>query len=125
MLLNGGTSDLVAVSSGVLQDTVLGPLPFLLYTDDLPLSTPTSSTKLFANDNLLFRPLLAEDDSRLFQLKRQETMGIAVSYTQHNHPPSVFHSVIHIPLSTNLSYNINFNTHINHMTKKPTEHWGP
>ncbi len=67
VLLDGSSSDTVPVSSGVPQDTVLGPLLFLLYINDLPLSTHNSSTRLFADDSLLYRAVKTPDDCRLLQ----------------------------------------------------------
>ncbi len=67
VLLDGSSSDTVPVSSGVPQGTVLGPLLFLLYINDLPLSTRNSSTRLFADDSLLYKAVKAPDDYRLPQ----------------------------------------------------------
>ncbi len=67
VLLDGSSSDTLTVSSGVPQGTVLGPLLFLIYINDLSLSTRNSSTRLFADDSLLYRAVKTLDDCRLLQ----------------------------------------------------------
>ena len=43
--------------------TVLGPLLFLTYINDMPEMVKSSETKLFADDNLLFRTINSQTDS--------------------------------------------------------------
>ena len=56
MVLNGECSNWSSVLAGVPQDSILGPLLFLIYTDDLPEGLE-SSVKLFADDASLFSTL--------------------------------------------------------------------
>ena len=74
VILNGQSSQLSNILSGVPQGTVLGPLLFLCYINDLP-NHLTSRVKLHADDVLLYSPVstiadcqnLQEDLDRLVQ----------------------------------------------------------
>ena len=54
VVLNGETSNEVEVISGVPQGTVLGPLMFLLYINDI-YDNSSSSIRMFADDCVLYR----------------------------------------------------------------------
>ena len=56
----------IDVVSGVPQGTVLGPLLFLLYINDLT-ECISSSCSLFADDCLLYRIVESDEDCRILQ----------------------------------------------------------
>ena len=66
VVLEGETSGLVDVISGVPQGTVLGPLLFLLYVNDIS-SHVSSKMRLFADDGLLYREIKSPVDAALLQ----------------------------------------------------------
>ena len=66
VVCSGSTSDPVNVTSGIPQGTVLGPLLFLIYINDLP-HCISSSCSLFADDCLLYRKIETDDDCRVLQ----------------------------------------------------------
>ena len=53
-VVNGVHSSYVEVTSGVPQGSVLGPMLFLLYINDIN-NAITSQIKLFADDSVLYR----------------------------------------------------------------------
>ena len=53
MVLNGQNSSWKGITSGVLQGSILGPLLFLIYINDLP-DGLLSNCKLFADDTSFF-----------------------------------------------------------------------
>ena len=67
VVINGAYSDWVDVTSGVPQGTVLGPLLFLLYVNDLDSVVKYSTIKLFADDVLLYAPVSSIKDCSALQ----------------------------------------------------------
>ena len=68
VVLNGQTSSWLNVKTGVPQGSVLGPLLFLIYINDLP-DEITSSCKIFADDTSLFSKIENKSYSN-FQLNK-------------------------------------------------------
>ena len=54
VFFNGVSSDVLGISRGVPQGSVLGPLLFLLYINDLPNISEKLSFFLFADDTNLY-----------------------------------------------------------------------
>ena len=53
VVLNGQNTSWANIEAGVLQGSILGPLMFLIYINDLP-DNLSAKVKLFADDNSLF-----------------------------------------------------------------------
>ena len=67
VIINGASSDWTGVTSGVPQGTVLGPLLFLIYINDIVSNIRHSSTSLFADDCALYRTINDANDCILLQ----------------------------------------------------------
>ena len=68
VLLNGSFSDPAKVLSGVPQGTVMGPLLFLIYINDIHRNlSPGTEIRLFADDSLLYRNISDTSDSQTLQ----------------------------------------------------------
>ena len=67
VVLDGKCSEWVSVDSGVPQGTVLGPLMFLTFINDLPKAARNSFIRLFADDCVLYRQVKSKADCELLQ----------------------------------------------------------
>ena len=64
--VDGSSSDWADVTSGIPQDSVLGPTLFLIYINDLP-DVVHNFEKLFADDAKLYAVVNAVDDAKTVQ----------------------------------------------------------
>ena len=63
VVIDNEASDFLPVTSGVRQGSILGPLLFLVYINDMPdVISGDTSLHLFADDSKCFRLILGQDD---------------------------------------------------------------
>jgi len=65
--VEGFKSFIFAVISGVIQGSVLGPILFLVFINDISQSVQNSSVKCFADDTRISRPIESLYDAELLQ----------------------------------------------------------
>ena len=77
VLLNGSNSDSIPVSSGVPQGSVLGPILFLAYINDLP-DQVKSRVRLFADDTAMYLALDKQGDLTSKETQRSSKKTLKV-----------------------------------------------
>ena len=83
--VNDKSSTSAPVKSGVPQGTVLGPLLFLVYINDLP-SCVQSKIRLFADDAYLYRVIGSPIDSEILQSDLDELQKWEKQWSMEFHP---------------------------------------
>lgn len=78
VLVNNQSSNCLPVSSGVPQGSVLGPLLFLIYINDLPLHV-TCQIRMFADDCVIYQPVTNISD----QINLQENLNRIQEWCDH------------------------------------------
>ena len=142
VVLNGHQSQVTSVTSGVPQGTVLGPLLFLVYINDLPdMIAPGTTARLFADDCALYRQInsnedqiiLQEDLNRLQEWERTWLMEFhptkcqVIRITNRRKPFNSNYFIHNIQLSTcdsakylglSIHFKLSWNNHIDSIAKK-------
>lgn len=140
VVVDGESSRQTPVVSGVPQGTVLGPLLFLIYINDLP-NNLSSSVRLFADDCIIYREIKSSDDSVALQedidhLRNWEStwqMGFNKSKcfhmrVTHKRKPTINQYIMgedpltevtnHPYLGVEISSDLTWNRHINQVASK-------
>ena len=146
VVLEGATSNQIHVTSGVSQGTVLGPLLFLIYINDIE-NNIDSQLRLFADDCLLYRVTksardcvnLQNDISQLcdWESTWQMTFNSSKCFVMHmshkKNPWLTSYIMQGVPLQSSttqkylgaeLTSNLDWNIHINTMTTKANKTLG-
>ena len=145
--LEGFQSDHIAVTSGVPQGSVLGPILLLMYINDLP-NEIKSSIRLFADDAIMYRRIFSQTDCTALQndihtlekweqkwimtfnqakcntlsITRQR-LPIRVQYTIHGQPLDIVKSAKY--LGVTITSDINWNQHIATISSTANRTLGP
>ena len=93
VLVDGETSDFCKVVSGVPQGTVLGPVLFLVFINDLP-STINSPCRLFADDLVVYREVKCSEDEEAMQQDLNKLSEWEDTWGMKFHPDKCEHIVI-------------------------------
>lgn len=82
----GSKSNQVPVTSGVPQGTVLGPILFLIYINDLPDYLKYSTLRLFADDSILYARIQSQSDSHKLQADLEAALCWEKDWLMQFHP---------------------------------------
>ena len=138
VVLDGESSEEVKVTSGVPQGSVLGPLLFLLYINDLP-ENIQSQVRIFADDTAVYLTVTNMQDSQVLQSDLESLQHWERTWDMEYNPGKC--QVIHITrskspiksryfmhnqklesvdaakyLGVTISKDLSWNTHINNIT---------
>ena len=79
--VNGSTSEVLSLRSGVPQGSVLGPLLFIIFINDLPSCITKSKIVLYADDTALF---FAHKDTKTIESVLQQELNAVADWLHQN-----------------------------------------
>jgi len=144
VMINGEKSSEGKVTSGVPQGSVLGPLLFVIFINDMPESI-SSQLMMFADDTKLFREISHEADhenlqkdlnllsvwSNQWKLKfhpeKCSTMHIGKTNTEYNYHLNghlLVKSTVEKDLGVHVDNKLNFEEHMQSKISKARQMWG-
>lgn len=144
VLVNGQKSEFIKITAGVPQGSVLGPLLFLVYINDLVYVVKYCKIRLFADDTCLF---ITVDDKFvaanqinsdldaiekwskqwLVSFSAPKTVSMIVGHKNQQHPPIYFQNLLiknvqqHKHVGLWLQSNLWWNYHINEISLKASK----
>lgn len=144
--VNDSSSTLIEVKSGVPQGSVLGPILFLIYINDIAKNL-TSTTRLFADDCVIYRQITNRNDHIAlqkdlnsistwcdqWQMKINASKTKVITFTTTTNPPLNSYLINAMPiehvssikyLGVQLSADLTWNAHIDAITSKASKTLG-
>ena len=80
VVVNGKHSIAALIISGVPQGTVLGPILFIIFINDMHLSIKASTVRLFADDSRILKSIGCESETNILQ----QDLNSAISWSKAN-----------------------------------------
>ena len=124
-----GEASKVEITSKVPQGSVLGPIFFLIYINNMAEYTKHSSVKLFADDTIIYTsPITAENNCKKLQedhqaLERRPDKCSAIRITRkktiHRYPYTLHEASIKY-VGVTIADNMMWNTHIEQTAQRET-----
>ena len=115
--VNNYSSNFQTIECGVPQDSVMGPLVFLIYVNDLPCASGFQTT-LFADDTSLH---LSHKDIKTLQRNVQNELDKADTWMRSNRLSIDYNKTAYMILTATRSQNCNFKISMNDVRIQQTE----